>query len=154
MMRDRIRPPYQAPDEEALIDSASQVDGGEVRRGGTPEQNRRESQVDEHRGQPRPVGEGSGDRRGNRSQPRLGAHHRHAPNLNAFVYMRWSSCAYRYALAAMRVPMRPPKDVRPVSARPRPHLRGALVPALRPPRGGIARWLANRYKDRLSKLRT
>ena len=50
MMSDRIWPPDQAPDEEGLVDPASEVDGGEVRQGGAREQQRGKAQVDEQRG--------------------------------------------------------------------------------------------------------
>src|SRR6266478_421237 len=55
----------------------------------------------------------------------------------------------RYALAGAPLEMGAP-----VSARPRQHARGAWAPAFRPPEGDIAQWSANRYKGRLSKLRT
>src|SRR5258708_39937175 len=63
---------------------------------------------------------------------------------DARVDMRLPLCASQRAL----------EIVAPVSARPRLRPRGAWAPAFRPPRGGIAQWLANRYKGRLSKLHT
>src|ERR1700682_1492 len=63
MMRDRIRPPDQAPDEESLIDSASYVDGREMRRGSASEQQSREAQVDKQRGEAGPPDNCRCDRR-------------------------------------------------------------------------------------------
>jgi hypothetical protein len=63
MMRDRIWPPDQAPDEEGLIDSASYVDSREMRRCGASEQQSREAQVDKQRGEAWPPDCCRGDRR-------------------------------------------------------------------------------------------
>jgi hypothetical protein len=63
MMRDRIWPPDQAPDEEGLIDSASYVDGCEIRRGSASKQQDREAQVDQQRGEAWPPDYCRGDRR-------------------------------------------------------------------------------------------